>query len=168
MTCLEAQSNIIAYIDGNLEKDKKIEFLRHIQYCEECKEELDIYYTMIEGMRQLDQNETLTKDFSKALDKKIETELKQNRNKKGIMRSSFLVILLVAFSFALIVYNNFLDLLYQEEQEKLKQAQGDYYYYETFSDYMFQPEKRELILNVEEEQPEMTFYEKVRYYQFME
>ena len=84
------------------------------------------------------------------------------------MRSSFLVILLVAFSFALIVYNNFLDLLYQEEQEKLKQAQGDYYYYETFSDYMFQPEKRELILNVEEEQPEMTFYEKVRYYQFME
>ncbi len=167
MTCLEVQSKIIAYIDGNLEKDKKIEFLRHIQYCDECKEELDIYFTMIEGMKQLDQNETLTKDFSKALDKKIENELKQNRNKKGLMRSSFVVVLLVVFSCALFAYNNFLDMLYQEEQAQLKQAQGEYYYFETFDDYMFQPEKRELVLNVEQDQPEMTFYERIRYYQFM-
>mgnify|MGYP000786167360 CR=1 FL=1 len=53
MNCLEAQSKIIAYIDNKLEKEEKTDFLKHITRCKDCKEELNIYYTMIEGMRCL-------------------------------------------------------------------------------------------------------------------
>lgn len=167
MTCLETQSKIIAYIDGNLEKDRKIEFLKHIQCCEDCKEELNIYYTMIEGMRQLDSNLPLTKDFSEALDKRIDNELKQSRQKKGVLRSSVALVLVVGLSFAIIAYVNFLNILHQEEQANLKLAQGEYYYSKTFGDYLFEPEKQELVLNVEEPKPEMSFYERVRYHNFI-
>ena len=164
MTCLETQSKIIAYIDGNLEKDRRIEFLKHIQSCEDCKEELNIYYTMIEGMRQLDNNMPLTKDFSEELDRRISQELKQSRQKKGVVQSSFLMALIGIFTFAIIAYVNFLNLLHQEEQDQLKLAQGEYYFSESLSDYFFEPEEQELILNVKQDKTEMNFYEKIRYY----
>lgn len=164
MTCLETQSKIIAYIDSNLEKDRRIEFLKHIQCCEDCKEELNIYYTMIEGMRQLDSNMPLTKDFSEALDRRINLELKQSRQKKGVIQSSFVMVLIAVFTFAMIAYVNFLNLLHQEEQQKLKLAQGEYFYSETFSEYLFEPDEQELILNVKQDENEMNFYEKIRYY----
>lgn len=164
MTCLEAQSKIIAYIDYNLEKDQKTEFLKHIRCCEDCKEELNIYYTMIEGMRQLDSNMPLSRDFSKELDTRIEHELKQNRQKKSILRSSVVLVLAAVFTFAIVGYVNFLDLVHEEEQSQLKAQQGDYYYSDTFHDVLFVPEEHTYILNVDSEEVEMSFYEKVRYY----
>lgn len=164
MTCLEAQSKIIAYIDYSLEKDQKTEFLKHIQSCENCKDELNIYYTMIEGMRQLDNNMPLSKDFSAELDNRIENELKKNKQKKSVMRSSVALMIVVAFSFILLAYVNFLTIIHEEEQAKLKAAQGEYYFYQTFHDYLFETEEQAFILNVEEETPEMSFYEKIRYY----
>ncbi len=167
MTCLEAQSKIIAYIDYNLEKDQKTEFLKHIRCCENCKDELNIYYTMIEGMRQLDNNMPLSKDFSVELDNRIEHELRVNKNKKSVMRSSIVVMVIVLFSFVLLTYANFLNIIHEEEQAKLKAAQGEYYYYQTFDHYMFEPEEHALVINVEEETPEMSFYERVRYYKVL-
>lgn len=87
MTCLEAQSKIIAYIDHNMERDEKADFLTHIKNCEDCKDELNIYYTMIEGMRQLDENLPLSKDFTKELNSRIQRELKQSRKKQEFFRS---------------------------------------------------------------------------------
>lgn len=164
MTCLEAQSKLIAYIDHKLEKDQKIEFLKHIQSCEDCKEELNIYYTMIEGMRQLDNNATLSENFTEELNLRMEHEMKVNRNKKGFFRSSVAIVLICLLSFGIVTYVNFLNLLHEEEQAKLKEAQGDYYYMQTFGDILFEPEEQQLILNVDNEEPEMTFYERVRYY----
>lgn len=82
MTCLEAQSKIIAYIDHDLERDEKQDFLKHIQCCNDCKEELNIYYTMIEGMRQLDENMPLSRDFTRELNNRMERELKSSRKKR--------------------------------------------------------------------------------------
>lgn len=164
MTCLEAQSMIIAYIDYNLDKDKKTEFLKHIQCCEDCKEELNIYYTMIEGMRQLDDNMPLSKDFSMELDTRIEHEMRQNKKKRSFIRSSVAVAIIGVFTFLMIAYVNFLNLLHEDEQAKLKAAQGEYYYSQTFSNVLFDPQEEEYTLNMEKEEPDMSFYEKVRYY----
>lgn len=164
MTCLEAQSKIIAYIDYNLDKEQKKEFLGHIQCCENCREELDIYYTMIEGMRLLDSNKSLSKDFSVELSKRMEHEMKQNRKKRGLLHSSILLFALAVFSVAIIGYVNFLDVLHQDEQAKLKEAQGEYYYSRTFQEFLFEPEEIEYTVNVESTEKELTFYEKVRQY----
>ena len=161
MTCLEAQSNIIAYIEGELDKDTRIDFLKHIKSCDNCREELDIYYTMIEGMHQLDSN----LPFSAELENRINRELKQEKKKKDFFRSSVLIVVLGVLGTALVGYVNFLNLLHSDEQNKLKEKQGEYYYSENFDDIIF---KREIkLINIDTE-PEITeeksFYEKIREY----
>lgn len=164
MTCLEVQSKIIAYIDYNLEKDEKTEFLKHVQNCRDCKEELNIYYTMIEGMRQLDGNMPLTKDFTEELNERIARELKYHKKKREFFRSSVCIVLVGIMGFLIFGYVNFLNILHEDEQAKLKEAQGEYYFSETFDSLLFEPFKEDnrINVNVNTEEPEMDYYEKVR------
>ena len=169
MTCLEAQSMIIAYIDGNLNKDDKIQFLKHIQNCSDCKDELNIYYTMIEGMRQLDSNMPLSKDFTMELDYRIGQELKHDRNRRGIFQSSILAATVGVIVFLVVVYVNFLNLLHDQEQNKLKLAQGDAYYSRYFQERLFVPYDTDQIVSIHENDQgqEADFYEKVRQYNIL-
>ncbi len=54
MTCKEAEALVLPYIHHEIEDDKIEEFLEHVEQCEGCKEELEIYYTVEAGIRQLD------------------------------------------------------------------------------------------------------------------
>lgn len=169
MTCLEAQSKIIAYIDYNLERDEKQDFLKHIQGCSDCKEELNIYYTMIEGMRQLDENMPLSKDFTAELDARMNREMKSSKKKQEFFRSSVLIVLVGIMGFLIFGYVNFLNLLHAQEQTALKEAQGEYYYSETFDTILFSPDEEEAVLdiNVTSEKTETSFYEKIRQYNYL-
>lgn len=164
MTCLEVQSKIIAYIEYKLDKDEKQDFLRHIQSCEECREELVIYYTMIEGMRQLDDNLPLTHDFSEELNSRMEQELKSSRKKRDFMRSSIAVGVAALLTFMIFGYVNFLNLLHEQEQAVIKERQGEFYYSEAFREVLFSPDDEETILNINitTEEPTVSFYEKIR------
>ena len=165
MTCLEAQTKIIAYIDGNLDKETRIDFLRHIKTCDDCKEELDIYYTMIEGMHQMDSNLPLSKDFSTELQMQIDRELKQSKKKKELLRYSVIIVLIGVLGFGIIGYINFLNILYSNEQNKIKEAQGDYYYSDNFDDVLFEPETRLLNINIDTDTTEEpSFYSRIRQY----
>lgn len=42
------------YIDEQLSEKELDDFLEHIQGCHSCREELEIYYTVYVGLRQLD------------------------------------------------------------------------------------------------------------------
>ncbi len=44
MTCLEFQGLVIRYIKGELSYKEKEDFMEHLSVCEDCKEELEIYY----------------------------------------------------------------------------------------------------------------------------
>ncbi|MDO5156598.1 MAG: zf-HC2 domain-containing protein [Eubacteriales bacterium] len=169
MTCLEAQSNIIAYIDHKLEKEEKIAFLKHIKCCDNCREELEIYYTMIVGMRQLDENISFSKDFSLELQNRMDKELKINKQKTGILRSSILFALVGIITFSLFAYVNFLKLLQQDEQEQLKNAQGEYYYSNFFDDVMFREQSHYININIESKEPEsqIDLFLKVREYKMI-
>ena len=46
MDCREAQSLVTAYIKRQLDEKKTEEFIGHITHCEECYEELEIYFTI--------------------------------------------------------------------------------------------------------------------------
>ena len=165
MTCLEAQSSIIAYIENRLEKDKQIEFLKHVKNCNDCMEELDIYYTMIEGMHQMDSNLPITRDFRAELEMRIEREFKQDRNKKSFVRSSVFIAVIAVLIFVIAGYINFLNILYEDEQKNIKEQQGDYYYSSYFDDVLFAPDEKILNINIEPEiSTEESFYSKIREY----
>lgn len=165
MTCLDAQTKIIAYIEGSMDKDTRIDFLKHIKSCDDCREELDIYYNMIEGMRQMDSNMPISRDFSAELNMRIDKELRQSRKKKEFFRYSIFIIIFGVLGFAIIGYIDFLNILYSDEQNKLKDAQGDYYYSDYFDDVLFEPENRILNININvDTTEEKSFYAKVREY----
>lgn len=54
LTCREAEKMVMPFIDHQLGEDELEAFLKHIHMCPACKEELEIYYTVSEGIRQLD------------------------------------------------------------------------------------------------------------------
>lgn len=54
VTCKEAEALVMPYIRHELSDEIMEEFLEHIDTCENCKEELEIYYTVDVGIRQLD------------------------------------------------------------------------------------------------------------------
>ena len=72
MTCMKAQSQITAFINDKLEIDELDEFTKHIQSCDECKEELEVYYALLTAMKQLDEDRDLSIDFNQELKEKID------------------------------------------------------------------------------------------------
>lgn len=54
MDCQEAERLVTPYIHGELDEDTLEKFLEHIETCENCQEELEIYFTVDSGIRQLD------------------------------------------------------------------------------------------------------------------
>ncbi len=54
LTCKEAEKMVMHYIDEELGEEELDEFLEHIEECSLCREELEIYYTVSVGLRQLD------------------------------------------------------------------------------------------------------------------
>ena len=54
LTCKEAEKMVMPYIDEELGEKELDAFLEHIKDCSLCREELEIYYTVAVGLRQLD------------------------------------------------------------------------------------------------------------------
>ncbi len=54
MTCKEAEQKIMPYINDELTDKQLGSFLDHINHCNNCYEELEIYYTIYAGLSQLD------------------------------------------------------------------------------------------------------------------
>ena len=71
MTCQEAEGMVIPYIEHTLDDEDMERFLRHVDSCEQCMEELEIYFTVYYGLKQLD-NETGTYNIKEALRQTLE------------------------------------------------------------------------------------------------
>ncbi|MCH5269050.1 MAG: zf-HC2 domain-containing protein [Lachnospiraceae bacterium] len=54
MKCREAQKLLIPFIDDKLNAKELEAFLQHMDSCANCREEYDVYYTMLMGMRYLE------------------------------------------------------------------------------------------------------------------
>ena len=52
--CKEIQSNILPFFQGKLDIKQLELFLDHIEYCETCREELEVYYTLHTAMQILE------------------------------------------------------------------------------------------------------------------
>lgn len=71
MTCREAEHLVMPYINGSITDEELKGFLEHIEHCENCREELEIYFTVDVGIRQLDEG-TGTYNIKGALETALE------------------------------------------------------------------------------------------------
>ena len=97
MTCLEAQSNIMAFIEKKLPDDVIPGFVKHMRYCKNCREELEIYYVMLIGLKQLDEGEELAADFKEKLQNEVDSRyLEIEKNSKRKYAAKIVIVLTIA------------------------------------------------------------------------
>lgn len=81
MTCRESERLVMPYINGSITDEELEGFLKHIEHCGNCREELEIYFTVDVGIRQLDEG-TGTYNIKGAL----ETALELSRQRLHTLR----------------------------------------------------------------------------------
>lgn len=71
LTCKETEKMVMPYINYQLGEKELEAFLNHVRVCPSCKEELEIYYTVYSGLRQLDSG-TGVYDIAGALEESLD------------------------------------------------------------------------------------------------
>lgn len=64
---MDVQKWIMPFIYNELDLKELEMFIHHIHSCPDCREELEVYYVLVSGMRQLDEDKELSMDFHKDL-----------------------------------------------------------------------------------------------------
>lgn len=64
---MDVQKWIMPFIYNELNLNELEMFIHHIHSCPDCREELEVYYVLVSGMRQLDEDKELSMDFHKDL-----------------------------------------------------------------------------------------------------
>ncbi len=134
MNHLEAQSYIIPFINDKIPESKQEDFVMHMKTCKRCHEELEVYYTLLVGMRELDKNEKFSQNLSKEMDDKLDHLEHRVRNRKGVRVSAFSVIMSAAIGFGIIFYGSCISKVYNYEQRTKLRYQGSYYFGRTLYD----------------------------------
>lgn len=74
MDCREAQSMIVPFIEDKLSIEQKEAFLEHIEHCSSCYDELEVYFIVYSGLKQLDADTPDISDFKGELKRYIEVQ----------------------------------------------------------------------------------------------
>ncbi len=169
MNCLEAQSKIVAFIEDKLNDDEIVDFVRHIRSCENCAEELEIYYTLMVGMKQLDEDQELFTNFKEQMEQKLNIEYKHVQNRRKITGSTVVLIVIAICVIGFLGFESYLATQYQQEQEAIKAAQSEYYYAEYFGEQLFHTDDYKMFnfeayVTVEDKTQTDTYYERLREY----
>ena len=136
MDHLEAQSLINAFIDHKIPSDKQEDFVMHMKNCPECHKELEIYYTLLVGMSQIDNGEELCADFDAELDRNLERMKGRSRGRRRALVSSFTFIMLAIVALMTVFYLRSLSKVYIYEQETKTITQGDDYFFRELGNYI--------------------------------
>ncbi len=78
MDCRKAERSVTKFIRDEMDNSELGEFVRHINACKSCKEELAIQYLILEGMTRLEEGKTF------ALQEELQAKLEQARRKAAI------------------------------------------------------------------------------------
>ncbi len=81
---------LMPYINGELTDSELESFLLHIRDCKDCQEELEITFTIHQGLRQLD-DKTEDDDMAKALEDSINDSWLRVRSMRLLDMVSYII-----------------------------------------------------------------------------
>lgn len=96
MNCQSAQSMVLNFINNKLDKEETKEFIDHVRGCKDCWEELEIYYVMLIGLKQLDEGEEMVADFKEKLQNEVDSRYNALVREQRRQQVTKLVSILVA------------------------------------------------------------------------
>ncbi|MEE8885476.1 MAG: anti-sigma factor [Eubacteriales bacterium] len=100
ITCREACSMIPGYLDGKLSDRDEAAFLRHVNSCASCRNELETNFMVNETIRYLDNNELESLDLRYLFRKNLRDSQRNllKRRKMRRLRSVITFLTIVLFS----------------------------------------------------------------------
>ncbi|MDY6323488.1 MAG: hypothetical protein SPL99_00250 [Catonella sp.] len=95
----EFDKNIIPFINGTLPVKKRQEMIEHLSSCSSCNDELEVYYIILNCVRQLDADEDVTDNYHESYIeyiKKSERDIRRYYNRTVRHRIAFPIVTLLA------------------------------------------------------------------------
>lgn len=89
MDCLESQKKIRAFIDEKMDSRETLEFIKHVQGCKDCMDELSIEYLVMFGVKQLDSDSSISFNLDEELKEKLESQKRKAKWRISTMRWMF-------------------------------------------------------------------------------
>ena len=71
MDCKRVMELMTQFINGQLNTEDVEAFLNHVESCPECREELEVNYSLMTAMKQLDEDTDLSDNYIEELNQKI-------------------------------------------------------------------------------------------------
>lgn len=98
MECKQALGLIVAFINEQINDEEEMKaFLEHVETCAECREELEVTYSLMTAMRQLDEDTDLSDDYIADLNHKIEECYLEGLRKKRSRKRRRIVLAVLIF-----------------------------------------------------------------------
>lgn len=106
MDCRDIQSLITPYIEDKLDDNQLEAFLDHIKACTECQEELEVYFIVDSGLKQLD-GKMESGNIKEILRDRLLASQQYIKNKYSILITKYAVITLATLATILMVLLQF-------------------------------------------------------------
>lgn len=82
MNCMEARRMVNPFIKRELSDKESEQFLKHIEHCSDCMDELDIYFTVHKALDSLDSGAYNENNFRKLMEEEIRSVKRGIRRRK--------------------------------------------------------------------------------------
>jgi hypothetical protein len=92
MNCIIAEQMITPYIKWELTDQELADFLKHIDTCKECREELEIYFTIHFALLQLENEQQSPMNISEMLKQNLKSRKQYLVNKRRKKLGMFIVV----------------------------------------------------------------------------
>ncbi len=103
MDCISFRKHINGYIEDKLDDELLCEFLHHLESCKNCRDELEINYIVVEGVRILDEKRS-DYNLSKAYDNMIASANRYIRVKRRLLVVEYVIDTLAFWMLATLIF----------------------------------------------------------------
>lgn len=107
MKCIEARRMVTPFVDGKLTDKETEQFIKHIEQCSDCMDELDIYYTMYKAMDILDSGMHHELDFKTMLENEIRSARHGILRRKAVRAARSVILVLAEILLLVSVYTGY-------------------------------------------------------------
>ncbi len=84
MRCEECQNMINDYIDDTLDENTMLLFVNHVRNCKSCKEELQINYSILTALKQIDSGDDFSENYEGELEQKLTSFIAEKKRKTNL------------------------------------------------------------------------------------
>lgn len=108
MKCIEARRMVTPFIKRELPEKDEEEFLRHVERCADCMDELETYFMVYKALDTLDEGTHSEYDFRKMLNDEIKAAKRGILRKKAVRAAGCLLFAAVEVLLLFSVYTGYL------------------------------------------------------------